>query len=113
MRGEGSRVILPALLLTLHKYSSWRVTRVAPLICSAVRTSLRSLPWSDLVAELNQTVIDVQMMDLMMAEENFSSCGRLKILAKEVQPLLGLFHNGVYVIVPLQVLGDGVAQEPE
>ncbi len=34
-------------------------------------------------------------------------------LAKEVQPLLGLFHNGVYVIVPLQVLGDSGAQEPE
>ncbi len=32
-------------------------------------------------------------------------------LAKEVQPLLGLFHNGVYVIVPLQVLGDGGAQD--
>ncbi len=34
-------------------------------------------------------------------------------LAKEVQPLLGLFHNGVYVNVPLQVLRDGVAQEPK
>ncbi len=34
-------------------------------------------------------------------------------LAKEVQPLLGLFYNGVFVIVPLQVLGDGAAQEPE
>ncbi len=34
-------------------------------------------------------------------------------LPKEVQPLLGLSHNGVYVNVPLQVLGDGGAQEPE
>ncbi len=34
-------------------------------------------------------------------------------LVAEVQRLLGLFHNGVYVIVPLQVLGDGGAQEPE
>ncbi len=34
-------------------------------------------------------------------------------LAKEVQPLLGLFNNGVNVSVPLQVLGDGGAQEPE
>ncbi len=34
-------------------------------------------------------------------------------LVKEVQPLLGLSHNGVYVIVPLQVLRDGGAQEPE
>ncbi len=40
---EGSRVILPALLLTLDKYSSWRVGRVVPMIRSAVRTTLRSL----------------------------------------------------------------------
>ncbi len=37
----------------------------------------------------------------------------LSQLAKEVQPLLGLSHNGVCVIVPLQVLGDGGAQEAE
>ncbi len=30
-----------------------------------------------------------------------------------VQPLLGLFHIGLNVIVPLQVLGDGAAQESE
>ncbi len=65
---EGSRVILPALLLTLDKYSSWRVGRVVPTIRSAVRTTLRSLLRSDLVAELNQTVIDVQRTDSMMAE---------------------------------------------
>ncbi len=55
-------MILPALLATLDKYSSWRV------ICSAVRTTLHSLLWSDLVAELNQTVIDVQRTDSIMAE---------------------------------------------
>ncbi len=33
--------------------------------------------------------------------------------AKEVQPLLGLFNNGLNVIVPLQVLRDGAAQESE
>ncbi len=38
------------------------------MIRSAVRTNLRSLLWSDFVAELNQTVIDVQKTDLMMAE---------------------------------------------
>ncbi len=54
-------MILSALLLTLDKYSSWRVRRVVPMIRSAV---LRS----DLVAELNQTVIDVQRTDSMMAE---------------------------------------------
>ncbi len=61
-------MILPALLLTLDKYSSWRLGRVVPMIRSAVRTTLYSLLRSDLVAELNQTVIEVQSMDSMMAE---------------------------------------------
>ncbi len=46
---EGSRVILPALFLTLDEYSSWSVGRVVPMIRSAVRTTLRSLLMSDLV----------------------------------------------------------------
>ncbi len=58
-------MILPALLLSLEEYSSWRVRRVVPMICSAVRITLRSLLWSDLVAELNQRVIDVQRTDSM------------------------------------------------
>ncbi len=41
---------------------------VVPMIRSAVRTTLRSLLRSDLVAELNQTVIDVQRTDSMMVE---------------------------------------------
>ncbi len=41
---------------------------VVPMIRSAVRTTIRSLLRSDLVAELNQTVIDVQRTDSMMAE---------------------------------------------
>ncbi len=65
---EGSRVIFPALFLTLDKYSSWRVGRVVPIICSAVRTTLRSLLRSDMVAELNRTGIEVQRTDSMMAE---------------------------------------------
>ncbi len=104
-------------LLTLDKYSSWRLGRVVPMIRSAVRTTLRSLLWLDLVAELNQTVIDVQRTDSMIAEQNFfsNSYGRLNFLRwrRMSRPLLGFFHNGVYVIVPLQVLGDGGAQEPE
>ncbi len=56
-------MILPALLLTLDKYSSWRVGRVVPMIRSAVRTTLRSLLRSDLVAELNQTVITRQLRE--------------------------------------------------
>ncbi len=55
-------MILPALLLTLDKYSSWRVCRVVPMIRSAVWTTLRSLLRSDLVTELNQTVIGYCMM---------------------------------------------------
>ncbi len=58
-------MILPALLLTLEKYSSWRLERVVP---TAVRTTLHSLLRSDLVAELNQTVNEVQRNDSMMAE---------------------------------------------
>ncbi len=61
-------MILPALLLTLDKYSFWRVGRVVPMIFSVVQTTLCSLLRLDLVAELNQTVIDVQRMDSMMAE---------------------------------------------
>ncbi len=61
-------MILPALLLTLDEYSSWRMGKVVPVIHSAVRTTLRSLLRSDLVAELNQTVIEVQRMDSMMAK---------------------------------------------
>ncbi len=38
------------------------------MIRSAVRTTLRSLLRSDLVAELNQTVIEVQRINSMMAE---------------------------------------------
>ncbi len=63
-----SRVIFSALLLTLDEYSYWRVGRVVPIIRSAVRTTLRSLLRSDMVAELNQTVIDVQRTDSMMTE---------------------------------------------
>ncbi len=76
-------MILTALLLTLDEYSSWRVGRVVPMIRSAVRTTLRSLLRSDLVAELNQTVIDVQRMDSMMAEYTFfsSSCSRLNFFS--------------------------------
>ncbi len=61
-------MILPALLLILDEYSSWRVRRVVPMILSAVRTTLCCLLRSDLVAELNHTVIDVQRTDSVMAE---------------------------------------------
>ncbi len=64
----------------LYEYSSWRVGKVVPMI----RSALRSLIWSDLVAEPNQIDIDVQRMESMMAEWNFfsSSCGRLNFLSR-------------------------------
>ncbi len=80
-------MILPALLLTLDKNSSWRVGRVVPMIRSAVRTTLRSLLRSDLVAELNQTVIDVQRTDSVFREELFQQLlwqVELPQLAKEI-----------------------------
>ncbi len=51
-------MIFPAPFLTLDIYSSWRVGRVVPMICSGVRTTLHSLLRSYLVSELNQTVIE-------------------------------------------------------
>ncbi len=50
-------MILPALLLTLNEYSSWRLGRGVPMIHSVVWTTLHSLLRSDLVAELNQQLL--------------------------------------------------------
>ncbi len=58
-------MILPAFLLSLEEYSSWRVGGVVPMIRSAVRTTLQCILRSDLVAELNQTVIDVQLLKVI------------------------------------------------
>ncbi len=66
---EGSRVIL----LTLDEHRSWRVGRIVPMIRSAVLTTLRSLLRSDLVAELNQTDVDLQRTDSMMADRTVSA----------------------------------------
>ncbi len=76
-------MILSALFLTLDEYSSWRVGGIVPMFRSVVQTTLRILLRSDLVAELNQTVIEVQRTDSMMADSNcFSStCGRLNFLS--------------------------------
>ncbi len=80
------------------------------MIRSAVRTTLRGLLRSDLVAELNQTDFNdgrVELYQQLLWQVELSQ------RAKEPHPLLGLFHNGLNVIVPLQGLGDGGAQEPE
>ncbi len=87
-------MILPAPLLTLDKYSSWRVWRVVPTIRSAVRTTLRSLLRSDLVAELNQTVIDVQRTDSMMAGKQIILPVKLsKVMNKILFTKLNLIIN--------------------
>ncbi len=67
---EESRVILPFCSLWMIIVIGGGVVR---MICSAVQSTLRSLLRSDLVAELNQTVIDVQRTDSMMAEYTFFS----------------------------------------
>ncbi len=69
------------------------------MIHSAVQTTLCSLLRSDLVAELNQTVIDVQRTYSMMAEYNFfnSSCGRLNFIS--CRRKYSLFYNGAFMIV--------------
>ncbi len=76
-------MIFPALLLTLDQFLSTvpgegergegRGGGGVPMIRSAVRTTLRSLLRSDLVAELNQTVIDVQRTDSMMQNRTVSA----------------------------------------
>ncbi len=85
------------------------------MIRSAVRTTLRSLLRSDLVAELNQTVL--------MCRGGFND-GRVELfqqllwqverpqLAKKYS-LCWAFFTMTHVIVPLQVLGDGGAKESE
>ncbi len=98
-------VIFPALLLTPDKYSSWRVGRVVPMIHSAVQTTLHSLLRSRFVSWAEPD-------SYWCAEDGFND-GRVELyqqllwqvelpqLVKEVQPLLGLFHNGLNVIAPL------------
>ncbi len=109
---RGPEWFFPALLLTLDEYSSWRVGRVVAMICSPVRTTLRSLlrvrfgnwaePDSYWCAEdgFNDGWVELYQKLLWQVER--------PQLAKEVRPLLGL-----NVIVPLQVLRDGAAQESE
>ncbi len=89
------------------------VGRVVPVIRSAVRTIHCSLLRSVLVAELNQTVIEV--------EDGFND-GRVELfqqllwhveLPQLAKKILGLLENGVYVELPLQVLRNVGAQEPE
>ncbi len=84
-----------------------------PFCCPKVRCSLLI---SDLLADPNHSYRRAQ---------NRLNNSRVKLchvrlwqvelfqLTKKVQSLLGLFHDGVDVSVPLQVLRDGGSQEPE
>ena len=60
-------MIFPARLLTLDVYRSWMEGRLAPMIFPADLTVLWSLFLSGLVADLNQTVMEVQRTDSMTA----------------------------------------------
>ena len=60
-------MIFPARFLALEVYRSWMVGRSAPIILSADLTVRCSLFLSSLVAEPNQTVMDVQRTDSMTA----------------------------------------------
>ncbi len=82
------------------------------MISSAVRTTLRSLLRSDLVAELNQTEDRLNDGGVELFQQLLWHVV-LPQLVKEVQPLLGLFHHGLDVSVPLQVLRNCGAQESE
>ncbi len=73
------------------------------MISSAVRITLRSLLRSDLVAELNQTEDRLNDGGVELFQQLLWQV-ELPQLAKDVQPLLGLFHHGLDVSVPLQVL---------
>src|SRR4029434_1518948 len=64
---EGSAVIFPVRFLTLEVYRSWMVGRLAPMIFSADLTDCCSLFLSSLVADPNQTVIEVHRTDSMTA----------------------------------------------
>ena len=58
-------MIFPARFLTLEVYRSWMVGRLAPMIFSADLTVRWSLFLSSLVADPNQTVIEVHRTDSM------------------------------------------------
>ena len=64
---EGSAEIFAARFLTLDRYRSWMGGRLAPIILSAALIVRCSLTLSRLVADPNQTVMEVQSTDWMMA----------------------------------------------
>ncbi len=87
------------------------------MILSAVLTVRCSLLISDLLADPNHTVIEEHRNRLNNSRVKLCHVRLWQVelfqLTKKVQSLLGLFHDGVDVSVPLQVLRDGGSQEPE
>ncbi len=83
------------------------------MILSAVLTVRCSLLISDLLADPNHTVIEEHRTDSITLCHVRLWQVELLQLTKKVHSPLGLFHDGVDVSVPLQVLRDGGSQEPE
>ncbi len=102
----GSRVILPALLLTLDECSSWRVGRVVPMIRSAVRTTLCSLLRSDLIESADCWTRQLLTCRGRIQWWQSSTVSAAPVAgwtssAGEGSPAsAGPFHHGLYVIVP-------------
>ncbi len=84
------------------------------MIRSADRTTLRSRLWSDLVLSWTGQLLMYRGWIQWWQSRTFSAApvvGRTSSAGKGSTASAGPFS--VYVIVPLQVLGDGGAQEPE
>src|SRR4029434_10530669 len=92
------------------------VRRLLPMILSADLTVRWSLFLSSLVADPNQTVIEVHRTDYNCGVEHDQQLLRQVVLPKlsqEVHPLLGVLDDCVDIGFPLQVPGDCGSQKPE
>src|SRR4029434_3283657 len=88
---EGSAMIFPARFLTLEVYRSWMVGRLAPMIFSADLTERWSCFLSSLVADPNQTVIEVHRL-YDCGVEHDQQILRQVVLPKLAQGILQTFH---------------------
>lgn len=83
---DGSALMFPAHFLSLHMYKYWMGGRLAPTVFSAVLIVCCKLFLSCLVAETNQTVKDVHILDY---------CSRVlnQQLLRQVELLHSLNHS--------------------
>ncbi len=113
---EGSRVILPVFLFTLGENSSWRVGRVVPMIRSAVRTISSVVFWGQIWLSWTRQLLTCRGRIQWWQSRTVSAApvaGWTSSADEGSTASAGPFHNGLNVIVPLQVLGDCGAQEHE